>query len=71
MPRYLTTGKRVAYIRLRPVFASWGDDARTLFETARSIRPCRLHCERRPVAEPKVGATLRHHFLDGMVAGYR
>jgi hypothetical protein len=41
MPRYLTTGKRVAYIRLRPVFVSWGNGARTLFETARCQRDIR------------------------------
>ena len=30
MPGYLTTGKRIAYIRLRPMLAGGGDDARAL-----------------------------------------
>jgi hypothetical protein len=35
VPGYLTTGKRIAYVRLRPLFASRGDNARPSFETAR------------------------------------
>ena len=41
MPGYLTTGKRIAYIRLRPMLAGGGDDARALFETARCQRNIR------------------------------
>jgi len=40
MPGYLTTGKRIAYIRLRPMLAG-GDDVRALFETARCQRDIR------------------------------
>jgi hypothetical protein len=32
VPGYLTTGKRVSYIRLRPLFASRGDDPREFLE---------------------------------------
>ena len=38
VPGYLTTGERIAYIRLRPLFAGRGDDARPFFEA-----PC---CQR-------------------------
>jgi hypothetical protein len=34
MPGYLTTGKRVSYIRLRPLVASRGDDPREFLEAA-------------------------------------
>ena len=34
VPRYLATDERIAYIRLRPLFAGRGDDPRSLFETA-------------------------------------
>jgi len=34
VPGYLTTGKRVSYIRLRPLFASRGDDPREFLEAA-------------------------------------
>src|SRR5271166_4570077 len=38
VPRDLTTSKGVTYIRLRPLFAGRGDDARAFFETARCQR---------------------------------
>jgi hypothetical protein len=34
VPRYFTPGERIPYIRLRPLFASRGDDARPLLDTA-------------------------------------
>src|ERR1700730_9579173 len=34
VPRDLATDERVSYIRLRPLLAGRGDDARPLFETA-------------------------------------
>jgi len=41
MPGYLTTGKCIAYIRLRPMLAGGRDGARALFETARCQRNIR------------------------------
>jgi hypothetical protein len=38
VPGYLTTDERIAYIRRRPMFAGWGDDARPFLETARCER---------------------------------
>ena len=38
VPRYLASNKRVADIRLRPVFAGWRDDPRPPLQTARRQR---------------------------------